>query len=104
MVFEKAGNLRPGYHPVEFTHRFWIAPNLGEVDFANDDVAVAIDEKKFELVIAIAGPVEVVDGSGKVIASGASSVHQPIVGEFDGNALIVRREGKVLLEQSLPDA
>ena len=35
LVFEKAGNLQPGYHPVEFT-QFWIAQGIGEVDFAND--------------------------------------------------------------------
>ena len=67
-------------------------------------VALAIDETSFELVTALAGPVEVIDGTGKVVAQGNSSVHQPIVGQFDGSAIVIRRNGKVLLEQALPDA
>lgn len=101
-VFEKPGKLRPAYEPVEFTHRFWIAQGMGEVSYANDDVAVSVDGANFELAASRNMDVRVTDGSGKAVARGPVGPHTILRGQFDGTKLAVAEGEKVLMSQTFP--
>lgn len=102
IVFEKPGNLRPAYVPVEFTHRFYLTQGIGEVDFANDDVAVAVEAKAFKLITPYAAEAEVTDATGAVCAKGPVGPHTILAGEFDGKELTVKLDGKAVMKEGFP--
>jgi hypothetical protein len=101
-VFEKPGALRPAHEPVAFTHWFWTPQGIGEASFANRDVAVAVDGRRFELVTSAAMPVVVKDASGNTVAQGDAGPHAIVRGEFDGTRLIVSSADRVLMDQTFP--
>jgi hypothetical protein len=102
IVFEKPGVLRSAYEPVEFTHRFYLAQGIGEVAYANDDVALAVDGPGFEMVGTREAVAEVSDGTGKVVAHGPVGPHAPLRGGFDGRRLIVKLDGRQVLDRAFP--
>jgi hypothetical protein len=101
-VFESPGKLRPAFEPVEFVHRFYIAQNIGEVSFANEHVAVSVNDKHFEMIATRAAGASVADSAGKTVASGRTSPHEVLRGEFDGRRLVVALDGRTVLDQTFP--
>jgi len=102
LVFEHPGALKPAHEPVEFTHRFYIAQNIGPVSYANDDVAVSVAGKQFEMVAPRAGTAIVADATGNVVATGPIGPHTVLKGTFDGAKLVVKLDGKQVLDQTFP--
>ena len=101
-VFEKPGELRPAYEPVEFTHRYWIAQDIGQASFANDNVAVAVNGTNFELVASSPYTLTISDATGKTVAAGPAGPHTVLKGSFDGHRLVIRAADQQLLAHDFP--
>jgi hypothetical protein len=100
-VFEVPGELKPGYVPNEFTHRFYIAQGIGQVSYANDDVAVSVDGHQFAMVATREAAAVVTDDSGAVVAKGPIGPHTILKGTF-GKTLVVALDGAPALNQTFP--
>ena len=97
-VFERPGRLLPAYQPVEFTHRYWTAQGIGEVNFANDDAAVHVAGTSYELLASREQTVSV-NGA----APAKVGPHTVLKGSFDGKTLkVADASGKALLVQTFP--
>jgi len=103
IVFEAPSPSRPGYVPVDFQHWFWIAQGIGKVDFANRDVAVAVNGNAFELMASRNGLAKVADRNGRIVAEGAVGPHTVLRGSFAGG-LKVWLDGEEVMDQALPIA
>jgi hypothetical protein len=102
VVFEKAETWRPAYAPVEFTHRFYLAQGIGEVSYANDDVAVAVDGAAFEMVATRDGRARITDGTGADVAAGPVGPHAVLKGTFDGTRLVAEMGGRTVMDRTFP--
>ncbi|MEI7832445.1 MAG: DUF5107 domain-containing protein [bacterium] len=101
IVFETPGELKPGYVPVEFSHRFFLAKGIGKVSYANDDVAVSVDGNQFAMLATREANAVVTDDTGAVVAKGAVGPHTILKGTF-GKKLIVALDGARVLDQTFP--
>lgn len=101
IVFEAPSPARAGYVPVDFSHWFWITQGMDRVDFANRDVAVAVNEGVFELMASREANARVSDKTGKVVAEGPVGPYTILSGRYQGT-LKVLLDGKLVLEQALP--
>ena len=102
LVFEHPGQLEPGGKPIVFDHRFYMTHGMGRVSFANDDAAVSVEDKTFQLAGPRTREVVVTDGTGKEVGKGTMGPHNVLSGSFDGKHLKVIEGDRVLLDQSFP--
>jgi hypothetical protein len=101
LVFEKPQPLFPAYAPVEAANHYTLAQGIGEVTAANNEIAVSVDGDRFELVAFRAGTLRVRSG-GNEVAAGDAGPDTPLRGTFDGNELVVLRDGVEVFRQTFP--
>ena len=101
-VFEHPGRLQPGHDPVEFTQGYWIAQNLsGPVSWADNNIALYIKGEIIE-VQSRSYQADIIDASGKTIATGAIGPHSKLSASGDSSRVIIRLDGEIVLDQVFP--
>lgn len=102
-VFEHPGILRPGHAPVAFAHAFWITQGLGEVVWADTEVAVSITDDRVQVQTPRTVAAATVTGvGGAVIAQGACGPHTVLTGHGDHRHLRIEIDGRVVLDRAFP--
>lgn len=101
IVFEKPGALQPAWKPVAFSHRFWIAQGIGEVDWADDDLALAIEDDGVGIVASRPLSITVDDGAGRALGAGPVGPHT-VLTVPPAQRVRVRAGERVLLDRAFP--
>ena len=102
VVFEDPGSFLPPYVPVQYTMTYYAVSGIGRVDYANTDVAVAIDKGRFALVTPRPGKAVVTDAAGKVLAEGAvGPTVDPLCGAV-AKRMKVQVDGKTVADFTWP--
>ncbi len=103
VLFEDPGNFLNPYEPIEYTLYGYVVGGIGRVDFANRDVAIAVDDKQFKLTAPVAATVTVTDGSGRKLAAGKVGPGlDPLTGTFDKRIQVADADGKTLADVTFP--
>ncbi len=102
-VFEHSGWFLDPYVPTQMTLTFWAARCIGRVDYANADVAIAVDESKgrFAMVSPRKAEAEVTDGAGRTLARGPVGPDTPLRGK-GAKRLVVQLDGEQVVDVAFP--
>ena len=100
-LFEHSGRFLDPYVPTRQTVTCYAAGVIARADYANRDVAVAVDRGVFRLTCPRDAAARVFDGEGKLLAEGSVGPGRRLKGTL-GKRLVVKLDGRQVADVTFP--
>lgn len=100
-VFEDNGWFLDPYEPIVLESHYWLADGIGRAAWSNADLALGMAENKARFTVAVAGPITVSDGSGRILGSKHLAVGE-VLETPKADRLVVKRGERILMDEFFP--